>query len=265
MMCNTLDDDTKNIILPHHPKFVTTEMEGIYPLNNLSVESPTSAIKHVHIDIREKKKKTLLSQATANGGAAHFSFETNRVVEGIEEDVLNRKRSKGVVVWRKIVSSSKWTFTGEDLQHVHQIQMVDDLLNGCLNQQLQIIQSHIKMKIGSYKIQDIKKSMYEESQFITYEYILNKLKENMKCCYCHNPVYVLYERVRDPRQWTVERIDNYYGHNIGNVGIACLGCNLRRNTMYIQRFVDTKNICQGNVVKLKNQESDHLPSQATAN
>ena len=100
--------------------------------------------------------------------------------------------------------------------------------------------------------------MYDESRFITYEYILQKLKETMECFYCHHPVFVLYERVRDPTQWTVERVDNHFGHNIGNVEIACLGCNIRRNTMYIERYVDTKNICQGVVVKMPGSSPDSL-------
>ena len=55
-------------------------------------------------------------------------------------------------------------------------------------------------------------------------------------------VNVLYKNVREPLQWTLERIDNDYGHNHDNVTIACLECNLRRRTMYHERYVFTKQL-----------------------
>jgi hypothetical protein len=57
---------------------------------------------------------------------------------------------------------------------------------------------------------------------------------------------ILYEHVREPKQWSLERIDNDYGHNKNNVEIACLSCNLRRKTMYHERFIFTKQL---NIVK----------------
>ena len=40
------------------------------------------------------------------------------------------------------------------------------------------------------------------------EYDKLSIDSKKKCYYCNNPVLVLYEYVREPRQWTVERIDN---------------------------------------------------------
>ena len=54
---------------------------------------------------------------------------------------------------------------------------------------------------------------------------------------------MIYEEVRDPKQWTLERIDNTRGHNSDNVEIACLTCNLRRRTMYHERYILTKQMC----------------------
>jgi hypothetical protein len=68
----------------------------------------------------------------------------------------------------------------------------------------------------------------------------------MKCYYCKESVVLLYEYVRDPKQWTLERIDNSRGHNKDNVEIACLQCNLRRRCMYHERYLFTK---QMNIVK----------------
>jgi len=55
-------------------------------------------------------------------------------------------------------------------------------------------------------------------------------------------VHILYENVREPLQWTLERIDNDFGHNKNNVEIACLNCNLRRRTMYHERYLFTKEL-----------------------
>ena len=67
-----------------------------------------------------------------------------------------------------------------------------------------------------------------------------------KCFYCKENVNVLYEYVREPKQWTLERLDNKFGHNTDNVVIACLSCNLRRKTMYHERFLFTKQL---NIIK----------------
>ena len=65
---------------------------------------------------------------------------------------------------------------------------------------------------------------------------------NLNCFYCLEPVYIWYEIAREPKQWTVERIDNKFGHNIGNIEIACLSCNLKRRCMYHERYIFTKQI-----------------------
>ena len=73
-------------------------------------------------------------------------------------------------------------------------------------------------------------------------------KQNHQCYYCKECVKLLYSSVREPKQWTLERMDNDFGHNFDNVSIACLNCNLRRRTMYHGRFTATQEI--KNVVKI---------------
>ena len=121
-----------------------------------------------------------------------------------------------------------------------------------------IIRSQILQKIRGYKSQDLEKKLYQEvdkstdarlgpevpyqeGQFVDLSYVLHLLTESkLKCVYCHEPTMVLYEHVREPKQWTLERIDNSLGHVVGNVQIACLICNLRRRTMYQERYILTK-------------------------
>jgi len=50
----------------------------------------------------------------------------------------------------------------------------------------------------------------------------------------------LYEYVRDPKQWTLERKDNSLGHTNDNVVLACLNCNIKRKCMHMERYEMTK-------------------------
>jgi hypothetical protein len=64
----------------------------------------------------------------------------------------------------------------------------------------------------------------------------------MKCIYCSEEVFILYERVRETKQWTLDRINNDIGHNSGNLVIACLECNLKRRRTNKDAFMFTKNM-----------------------
>ena len=101
----------------------------------------------------------------------------------------------------------------------------------------------IQSKLNGYKSQDLAKDLYEPSKIANLQSTIDLLLESrLKCYYCKETTKVLYEHVREPKQWTLERIDNSIGHNIGNVEIACLSCNLRRRTMYHERFLFTKQL-----------------------
>jgi len=109
------------------------------------------------------------------------------------------------------------------------------------------LRRQIQNKISSYKMQDIQKKKFDTDKFVNLEFVISLLYEKgLKCFYCKESVYLFYNYVRENKQWTLERIDNNSGHNMDNVEIACLLCNLRRRTMYHERYVFTK---QMNVVK----------------
>jgi hypothetical protein len=109
------------------------------------------------------------------------------------------------------------------------------------DKKIHFLREQIRQKIYNYYSQDMKKQLYNRENFITLEYILQKLKDcNLDCFYCKEPVFLWYEIAREPKQWTVERIDNKIGHDIGNIEIACLSCNLKRRCMYHERYVFTK-------------------------
>ena len=103
--------------------------------------------------------------------------------------------------------------------------------------------SFIKAKLSGYKSQDIKKGLFDEAKFIDVDATMNLIEAcGAKCFYCREPVVLLYEQVREPKQWTLDRIDNSFGHNADNVEVSCLSCNLRRKTMYHERYVFTKQL-----------------------
>ena len=110
-----------------------------------------------------------------------------------------------------------------------------------------VIQNQIKTKIHGYHQQDIKKKLYNSEKFITLPKVIELLHSCQNTCYyCRKPVLILYELVRDNKQWSLERRDNSYGHNQDNVEIACLHCNICRKTMNEERFLFTKQL---NIIK----------------
>lgn len=148
-------------------------------------------------------------------------------------------------------ATNKWKFENKNIdfmENLYILQNKDHQNNNENNDIQEEIRRQIHYKINSYKGQDVKKGLLLESDFVDYDYVLNLLIEkNLKCFYCRCDVLLLYNYVRENKQWTLERIDNKIGHNRGNVEIACLLCNLRRRTMYHERYVFTKQLC---VVKM---------------
>ena len=106
-----------------------------------------------------------------------------------------------------------------------------------------IIMSHIKAKICGYKQQDILKSKFLEHEFVSFDDVIDLLySSQMKCHYCSCETYLLYEVVRENKQWSLDRINNEIGHNRNNLLIACLECNLKRRRTNKDAFFFTKNM-----------------------
>lgn len=128
-----------------------------------------------------------------------------------------------------------------------------DIQNKILNDQTENPEIYLKMlnqinnKISSYKSQDKKKKKFDKEKFIDTNTIIELMKEcQLKCFYCKEQVKILYKLVKEEKQWSAERIDNNYGHNKDNIKIACLTCNLKRRTMYFERYAFTKQL---NIIK----------------
>jgi 5-methylcytosine-specific restriction endonuclease McrA len=138
------------------------------------------------------------------------------------------------------VAIKKWTQEILTLyeNHEEQISVINKLymdVKPLVNREIFV--KEIEKKIDGYKRQDIEKQLYDSEKFVDMEEILSKLTACRLCChYCETKCYILYNEVLSKTQWTVDRIDNDYGHNKGNIVIACLNCNLRRGTMDSERF-----------------------------
>jgi len=142
------------------------------------------------------------------------------------------------VVLRKNIPNNK------DISHEMQQKIIDNLLyNKSNNTENEFYITEIKRKISGYKQQDILKKILNTDNFVSFEYVLEKLVESkLKCCYCSKSIYIVYERVREMFQWTLDRINNDIGHNTDNVLISCLDCNLKRRNRAKDAFMFTKNL-----------------------
>jgi len=146
---------------------------------------------------------------------------------------------------RVVTTKSSWMFSPDDLSANRQFAYIEQIHANAItdNNACKLISQHINQKINGYKAQDIKKKLYDPTNTVDMDYVVNLLYTSHHVCfYCKESVQVLYENVREPKQWTLERIYNNIGHNKNNVEIACLQCNLGRKTMYHERYAFTKQL-----------------------
>jgi hypothetical protein len=219
---------------------------------------------------------------------APFSPQTNQNVPSVDESVkrisihleqqpkvtkkdnsqLTRTITKEKAK-RAIVSTDKWNQILKNIDHDVQLQIIkilcekydekygiSNIISRTTDGEFQLCvdytEQQIQTKRNGYKYQDVQKKIYDEQSFISYRKILELLvKSGLLCYYCKEKVFVIYEYIREVNQWSLERINNDYGHNHDNVEIACLRCNLRRRTMNHEKFLATKQI---KFVKVNNGE-----------
>lgn len=128
------------------------------------------------------------------------------------------------------------------LDHEREIVLIDNLVDEMVGDEYyEKAKREIEKKINSYKQQDIKRGIFDIKRLISLnETVLKLQKSKLKCCYCEEPVKILYRIVREPKQWTLDRIDNNDCHSCDNTVIACLECNLKRRVTDKEKFEFTK-------------------------
>ena len=123
--------------------------------------------------------------------------------------------------------------------------LFDEIQNSNINNN--VVVKQIENKLNGYKQQDIKKKI--TCNLITLIEIINKLYQcDLDCYYCKEKVLILYKNVREPFQWTLDRINNDLGHTNENVLISCLKCNIKRRRTGKDAFLFTKQL---NIIKLE--------------
>lgn len=149
----------------------------------------------------------------------------------------NEKKIEKQITKRQITTTPKWTFSYDDLNPEQQFSHIYDI------SKQPFIYQQFRNKLSSYRCQDIDKELFIPEKIMDVSGVIQKLEQAEGLCfYCRSPVFILYDNVREPRQWTLERLDNKQGHIFDNVEIACLSCNLRRRTMKYEKYILTKQI-----------------------
>ena len=168
------------------------------------------------------------------------------IIEDLQKNKNTKKINFEKEKERKMrVETQTWGLNEEQLSQEIQLNILECIKNETLekNKYTALITSHIKTKICSYKQQDILKKRLNEDNLVKFNEVIELLLESkMKCKYCSQEVYILYERVREMKQWSLDRINNDIGHNSGNLLIACLECNLKRRRTNKDAFFMTKNL-----------------------
>ena len=174
----------------------------------------------------------------------------NIVLEKPEKMENKKIKEKTKIKEKRIITTTNKWKNMEDTNvfcYDSQIELLKELKSGEILEEnrepCSLISQNIRQKISSYKAQDIKNKKYDENEFVSYNDVLKLLIEKLlDCYYCQEKVHMLYEFVRESKQWTLDRIDNDYGHNKNNLFISCLTSNLRRRTMFPERYVFTKQL-----------------------
>jgi hypothetical protein len=156
---------------------------------------------------------------------------------------------------KKRIQSVKWDTHDNIYNYSKQLQLIYDISNNNYNNIddiTKIFIQEINKKIYGYKQQDKLKKRYDDNCFLTFESVIQKMMDcQLKCRYCKHEMLVVYDILRENKQWSVDRIDNDLGHNINNFHLACLECNLSRRRRTDAKFLFTKQL---NIVKRENTD-----------
>ena len=151
----------------------------------------------------------------------------------------NKKHSRN----ESLKYTKKTNLNFNSYKNIDQIRFINKLYLDQIFNEREILEKEIKKKHYGYKKQDIDKNIYNETEFIKLSEIYEKIViSKLKCFYCSCNMLLLYDNVREPTQWTLDRIKNDFGHNENNVVISCLKCNIKRKTMDMEKFKFTKKL-----------------------
>jgi hypothetical protein len=205
-------------------------------LKTVNITGVYNKYKITSMDMKKEPKKRVVAENWCFPVSFFENNEQLKLIQGIKETLIKEEN---------LIKEEKETF--EDNEERKGEEECDKVSK--------IIIQQINKKISGYKQQDIIKSKLDKTQFITFQSVVQKMVEcELKCYYCRENMNVLYDISRELKQWTVDRIDNDTGHNVGNFHLACLDCNLKRRRRTDDKYLFTK---QMNIVKQDNNNNNN--------
>lgn len=181
----------------------------------------------------ETESESVVTEVESESSDRKIVFSGKHMINAI-----NKKLNKKVTLREATKDLDETNFSHE----VH-LEMINELFlsQSCRNEKL--LKRELEKKISGYKAQDIDKNFYDAELLISLDDTIEKLVESkLKCYYCKCEVLLLYKNVRDPFQWSLDRVDNSKCHSRENTIIACLKCNLQRRTRDMNKFLFTKQL-----------------------
>jgi hypothetical protein len=137
----------------------------------------------------------------------------------------------------------KWNLDDSYFTYNKQVQIINSLYLNQEQEQNILAKREISKKINGYKSQDIQKELLDLNRLISLDQTIEKLMvSKLKCFYCKENCELLYKNTLAKKQWTLDRVNNEYGHNHDNVVICCLECNIKKGEMDSDRFKQGKDI-----------------------
>jgi 5-methylcytosine-specific restriction endonuclease McrA len=180
------------------------------------------------IDIHGKRNQDKMKQMDDPDAVIERKISKNRIT--LPDGFYDSNQSLGLDVLKAhIANISIGTLLGQEQPVMGDIANTDMVRSYILRE--------IDTKRKAYIYQDKHHEIYDPRHSITTDRIIELLvSSELLCYYCREICQVTYKESMCRKQWTLDRIDNNYGHNDTNVVIACLDCNLKRGTMDSERF-----------------------------
>ena len=92
----------------------------------------------------------------------------------------------------------------------------------------------IESRIRRHNLDDLsaaragKRAAVEKAARLDADYVMDLIvRADGKCCHCGCPLLLQGFKPRHPQAFSIDRIDNARGHEVGNVAISCYSCNIR--------------------------------------
>lgn len=156
---------------------------------------------------------------------------------GTANRYLMKKVTENKAPPKKRVVTAQWNLSSEYYTLENQF----SLLHNEKDDQYPRLIQQIERKVQGYKQQDVDKAILDKEKLIKPYEVVQMLKDSeLLCHYCKEKMYIIYEHVREIKQWTLDRINNDVGHNTDNVFVSCLECNLKRRRCNSDKFLFTK-------------------------